>query len=383
MLSVSPIFVSTAGLSGKSRQSLESFFSQYKDLNFALVSEHELADVTFIDPENFTRPERIKSFIKQLSERTIVFFSKNTVTLDNLNILHIQKPVQREALKTTLLNIQRKWFNQKRAASNTDSTPTTTHQDELSTLKKPSFISTKQKDLDSMQTEDIETIRYFPEQMFQGKVKQAIEISKNHNALVKLSHGDHQLYFIPVTREVYLNLSETLLRGLCVGEWPFNLHIEENHELTSQIVQRLNAKNEYHKTKMEALLWKIALWTSKGKLSNTQALTQPVYLSKLPLFVPQQELPQTAIIASELARHPLNLLELSDQLHIPQKFIFAFFSAAEAIGVVSLTQVQGKATLTSLKPLSSKISSHSKKDLPTSSKRTISQANYLKKQVND
>jgi hypothetical protein len=89
---------------------------------------------------------------------------------------------------------------------------------------------------------------------------------------------------------------------------------------------------------VEALTWKLALWASRGRVPLDTDLEWPVFIRRWPnltrLLVP----PHAARIASLWAHRPFSLVGTIAALGVPQRLVFAFYSACLAIGIAAPTR---------------------------------------------
>lgn len=83
---------------------------------------------------------------------------------------------------------------------------------------------------------------------------------------------------------------------------------------------------------MEAFLWKLALYTYRGYLPEGIDVNKPVYLRYWPNLTRLEPTPNAMRIASLLNRQPVPLAFIVRILNLPQRHVFNFFSAANAIG---------------------------------------------------
>lgn len=89
---------------------------------------------------------------------------------------------------------------------------------------------------------------------------------------------------------------------------------------------------------IDALLWKLALWTYRGQIPAGTALDQRMYLSHWPNLTRLMPLPNATRIAALLVRHPMRLARVAEALAIPQRHVFAFFVAASTIGLMGVAR---------------------------------------------
>ena len=105
-------------------------------------------------------------------------------------------------------------------------------------------------------------------------------------------------------------------------------------------LQHLAADNSLN-TSLEALQWKLALWTYRGRLPKGTPINERIYLKHWPNLTRLLEVPDAMRIAALLVDHPMSLPRVAEALAIPQRHVFAFYSAAHAIGLAGVAQRSG------------------------------------------
>jgi hypothetical protein len=86
---------------------------------------------------------------------------------------------------------------------------------------------------------------------------------------------------------------------------------------------------------LEALLWKMALWTYQGRLPAGTSVRERVFLRRWPNLPRLLEIPDAMRIAALLVEQPLALPRVAEALQIPQRHVFAFYGAAQAAGLAN------------------------------------------------
>lgn len=89
---------------------------------------------------------------------------------------------------------------------------------------------------------------------------------------------------------------------------------------------------------IDAMRWKLALWTHRGDLPQDAPLDVRVYLSRWPNLTRLVATPGATRIAALLVRHPMQLARVAEALAIPQRHVFAFFAAASAAGLTGVAR---------------------------------------------
>ena len=85
---------------------------------------------------------------------------------------------------------------------------------------------------------------------------------------------------------------------------------------------------------LESLEWDLALWASRGRLPRGTSLEHPVRLRGWPNLTRLSIPPEALRIAGLWSRSSPSLRETLDSLDIPQRYVFAFYSACAALGHV-------------------------------------------------
>ena len=80
------------------------------------------------------------------------------------------------------------------------------------------------------------------------------------------------------------------------------------------------------------LLWKIACWSSRGRLIDTVDLDTPYQLSQTPDNSVLIGLPFTEEMVELWQKEPLTAKQVMDQLQAPQRYVFPFMTAAWVLG---------------------------------------------------
>jgi len=84
---------------------------------------------------------------------------------------------------------------------------------------------------------------------------------------------------------------------------------------------------------LDALIWKLALWGSRGRLPQGTPVDVPVVLHRWPNFTRLLLAPGAMGIAALWAHEPHSLIHTAERLGLPQRSVFAFYSAAAAVGI--------------------------------------------------
>lgn len=88
--------------------------------------------------------------------------------------------------------------------------------------------------------------------------------------------------------------------------------------------------------RLDNMLWKISLWSSRGRVPQGTSLTAPVRLRSWPNIPRLMSVPHSMRIAALWGVQPSSLLETAQKLDVPYRFVFSFYTACQSFGLVEL-----------------------------------------------
>ncbi|ASF46265.1 hypothetical protein [Methylovulum psychrotolerans] len=175
---------------------------------------------------------------------------------------------------------------------------------------------------------------YNPKEYFQGYVESAYKVSREKNQTRQLNSGWNPLIILPDNDEVWLDVDENQLRafaGLAINS---TLGSKMSvTPLSPDLADAERALDRFHS--MDAFLWKVACWASKGRYPSTIDIKQPVYLKSWPNFTRLLVTPHALRIAALLVQGPRTLPDVAEVLNIKPQYVFVFISAACSLGLAA------------------------------------------------
>jgi len=198
----------------------------------------------------------------------------------------------------------------------------------------------RSQDVDLSHAETATDLFYNPEGCFQDYFRNAANLAHEQKTPVRMSGYWGHLYIVPGENRAYSELLDSRLRPLTVMRMPECDAVIE--PIDGSHIKYLTAKPGIMKTvtSIDALHWKLALWSSRGRLPDGTDIDAPIFLRRWPNFTRFLETPNAMRIASLWARQPASLKDTLEALGIRQAETFAFFSATIAIGYAGVGRRQ-------------------------------------------
>jgi hypothetical protein len=174
--------------------------------------------------------------------------------------------------------------------------------------------------------------RYNPKDYFQGHVESAFKISREQGEIMQLNSSWSPVIIFPNNNEIWLDADDKQLRafsGLVIAN-TLDGKISTS-PLTFESSSLSRSLDKFHS--MDAFLWKVACWASKGRYPIVIDVNHPVYLKSWPNFTRLLITPHALRISALLIRGPRTLANVAEVLNIKPQYVFVFISAACALGL--------------------------------------------------
>lgn len=172
-----------------------------------------------------------------------------------------------------------------------------------------------------------------PKNYFLGYVQSAFKIAREKARIIQLNSSWEPIIIFPHSHDVWLDAEDKQLRVLA----GFTIKSSNNGISLSSVNPNISAgvKNKMDNFyDMDAFLWKLAIWTSKGRYPNSLDINRPVYLKRWPNFTRLVITPHAIRISALLIKGPRTLTNIADSLKISPQYVFVFISAAYTLGLV-------------------------------------------------
>lgn len=184
--------------------------------------------------------------------------------------------------------------------------------------------------------------RYNPKQYYQGYVQSSVKVAFNKGQVLKLNSGWKALIILPHSHEIWLDADDKQLRAFA------GVNVGTQREATTHVMtlSPVNIKEDQFSSELSkfhevnAFLWKLACWTSKGRYPSGIDLDMPVYLKQWPNFTRLVITPHAMRIAALLIAGPRSIKDIIQVLNVKPQYVFIFVSATYATGILAQAKRQ-------------------------------------------
>ncbi|MGR8942455.1 MAG: hypothetical protein ACU83P_12790 [Gammaproteobacteria bacterium] len=359
-----PLKVALHGMDGRSSKTM-TMFLQGPCRGIAIVVNAEDAEIDVFDGDAPASKSLLTERLEQGAQKPIIVLSLQD--LHHEGALHVRKPVKTDDMITVLKHArvlladgaERKVVRTIPAAvpagdEDEESTedpdekqPLKTyviHQDERKkTSKHQTAMRLDEKgfhayigslpDIDVNDPTQFANAAYEPKDFFQGYLQSAFLVCRAKGQIMQLQSGWKPITIFPHTQEVWLDADDAQLKAFAGIK--LNPGATSRMSITPVNAQTIAVNGALDKFQsMDAFLWKLACWTSKGRYPNAIDFEQPVYLKSWPNFTRLLMTPHALRIAALLVQGPRTLANVAQVLDIKPQYVFVFASAANALGIL-------------------------------------------------
>ncbi len=387
------ITISFLGVDERSKSAYQLFFEKIKPVQYELINDYRKAQLCLVDKDSYNIQQQYEELTHNYPEKYILVLSIVEHFCTHDNEFFLQKPIKREALQK-LLNkiygfISGKTINKSSAPTNAHIKKTvekisqkyikksddvkhknsvkpakkvkhnsvvsinrtanvsTSNAGKLLKIEHEEYFVGESPDIDINDSEQLKKAYYTPDTSLQSIMEQANIKSQQSGQIVQLNVLNHVFYFDAKEQKVHCTAGPAILRPLCFvyhdNEASYNVKPSSFRDDLNFILQAKKNKTtkkatEKHSWSMEAFMWLITLWCSRGRVPEGCDLTQPVYLMQWPNLTRLEPIPHAVRIAALIYDQPRTLTDAAKQLGIEQRYVFAFFSACKTIGLSDMSQ---------------------------------------------
>ncbi|MCU7864920.1 MAG: hypothetical protein KZQ92_13185 [Candidatus Thiodiazotropha sp. (ex Lucinoma borealis)] len=348
---LTPIRLAAVGMDQRQRNALRMLFTTHCNNRYVLMEE-DSSEICILDLDVFGGERLWKEFRERHPDRPLILVSLKPSEIADAHTLFVQKPIPVNQLIAAIEQQRRHLFTRNKTCSQVESgTPhpiaknnhqTATPQPGkkntprraaslMSASKEKIFVGTS-PDIDPKDPAQLTKVYYKPDHYLQGFIQQALNQAVRYNKNIAIE-GPWPAIILDIEKhKIWVSAEERQLRPYCTipdATLEVPLRILEVDE-ASPIGAR--------EFPIQAFLWQLALWASRGRLPHGTDLFQPIYLRRWPNFTRLVMTPYALAIAALWAEQPRSLIDTAETLDIPQRYVFAFYSAAHAIQLAGETR---------------------------------------------
>jgi len=366
-----PLKVAALGMQQRTYSTLQLFFNGPCQRNYILVEEKQ-ADITIIDMDGYHASRVFEFHKREYPNRPAILVSLSDKQAKDE--FYVRKPIQLSALTTALTEATTK-INKIAYYSNPSEPPvvnnviqqpptlakTTNKSDAPQEIKIPAnhnsghtaeIIATPEL-LEALnhttQAEilpfPLTEVKYNPhnptlmsklqidtDQYLLGYFQQAYKIATNEQRNMRLEGPWRPIIILHETKEMLVGTNHRHLFAIAAMPFPpeevsISYVEDDENEITND-----NRSIEA----IEPFLWKLAIRTSRGRVPKGTDFNLPIRLLRWPNFTRTTATPHAMRIAALWTKQPMSLLNTAEALAIPLNFVFLFYSATIALGLVSI-----------------------------------------------
>ena len=174
---------------------------------------------------------------------------------------------------------------------------------------------------------------YHVDDYFQGYFQYLLISCKEKNQPIMLLSSWCPIALFPLINEVWLNANDSEVKTF--AEIMFKKKsLAKEITVAPMDVEIMNMDGALDKFQsLDAFMWKLACWASKGRYPDNIDYRQPVYLRCWPNFTRLLLTPHALRIAALLIQGPRTMINVAQILNIKPESVFVFISAACSIGL--------------------------------------------------
>jgi hypothetical protein len=186
-------------------------------------------------------------------------------------------------------------------------------------------------DMDLTDPQQVQKVQYDPKQFLIGHILAATRLGRKEQRPVRLATPYGSLTLLPEIKGVLVEMKHRHLRLLAAV--PIR---EEDISLSVLKPDQVADTDQGLWQDLDTFVWNLTLICSRGRMPVGTDPTAPVALHNWPNLTRLRLFPHALQIAALWINRPVSLQETASELGIPQRFVFAFYSAAQNLGLIKI-----------------------------------------------
>ncbi|HDN27696.1 MAG TPA: hypothetical protein ENG03_11500 [Thioploca sp.] len=341
-----PINIAACGMDKQTSKLLEMVFNGPGRGNYALVEQLESAQACIFDLDSLEGMNLWKDYRNRYPQMPTVILSLNHK--DIAGTVYVQKPIEIDNLLKALNKIKRlieeesapKSGAQKVSVKSASVKPQQAPRD----AKLATEIAIEEEeealhqycgyaqDINPDNPQGFLKFYYEPNQYLQGFFEKAFVIGQQLDSGGIMIEGLYtKMILMPKQNQILCGceFNDSQLRTMTLLPLS-NSHLRMTTLSEAEIILSQD-DNQLIEQPLDKFLWRVALWTSRGRVPKGTDLYKKIVLLYWPNFTRLIVTPYALKISALWMVQPHSLLETAKILEIPQRYVFALFTAARAI----------------------------------------------------
>jgi hypothetical protein len=342
------------GLDERGHQTLQVFFERHLAGICQLAPETE-AHAVLIDGDNYHAKKFLAEQRESCPDRPIILLTLTPEKAEITNGIVVQKPIKASQFATQLSTFSAQLFQPRpamkfSAASNgvleaklkstvTPAADNHAKQDRIDSTaaqlgsRERHYYVGSMPDVDLSQASERAKVFYDPNDFLQGHFMRAVALGQEKACVVRIIGKSFQdILIYPFSRRVVCSASANILYAaarlpLTANDVRIDLQPDASHMPDEGMPSE----------PIDAFIWKLALWASRGRLPAGTDLDSLAFVRRWPnltrLLVP----PNSPRVLGLWSRRPYSLKNTPSVLGLPQRYVFALYSACASLELVDIT----------------------------------------------
>ncbi len=189
-------------------------------------------------------------------------------------------------------------------------------------------------DIDFDDPNQLNQASFSPKNYFFYYVYNAIKVAHQKGMVLEINAGWKPLIIFPHSREIWIDATDHQLRAFA----RLKITSSGENKITFSPVNVKDLPNDKQDGKFqseESLLWKLALWTSKGRYPTNIDPKKTILLKHWPNLTRLVIPPHALRICALLIKQPQSMLDVAKSLNIGPQYVFVFITACSALNLVT------------------------------------------------
>ena len=191
------------------------------------------------------------------------------------------------------------------------------------------------EDVDLRNSANVDKIFFDMEAYFLAYLKKAYQQAKKDNCVVKITGLWKPIILFSESNKIYIEMSAQQLKSICAVSLDSSSIAKVDIKLEALTPQKaiLFCENNKNYQRLDTFMWKIALWTSRGRLPQGIPLDSALYLLGWPNLTRLILTPEVLRITAFWVPYPRTIINLIEELAVPQRYVFSFITASFVLGL--------------------------------------------------